>query len=1177
MTIAKLLTYWQDTLHDADLAALKLTQDNHARVSFDDVRAGQINLNSTRALFKLSGENGKSAPDSIDEKLVEVDESKPLSVIVAPITAIKQKQGRDRRSGSTCLLLIPASLDPHGRLLPDAQAPIPWIPRTVLEPTMSPLVLGEVDALDRFLEKNALEYSENDDSVWPPVYNYAWKLFKAVAGNRWKETVNEAGFSLENQAAIVPVESLRGVSGNILKVYEALLGARQYPPLLRTLADLSPAAPEPTLAHAQWRSPSKKHLGSFSSAFSLSVSQREALTNFLTLSTDTILAISGPPGTGKTTLLHSVIASLWTGAAIRQADPPVIVVSSTNNQAVTNVIDSLSGTDESTRWLPIPSYGLYLVNNQKLLSKAEKRGILAANRWDQGFPKSIEDWDFIKRAEHVYLHQAEKSFNKTFETVDDVVSALHSCLVNAAMQLERGIDLGFAIQENLAKKAQVEARYGNLDDFQAYLVRELEANDQAQAYWRALQISWLKHLENEPVLQSLLGFLPSFKRKRLYYRQAFVVEHLPDADVPELRAVEDETAVVTFIEEQMAELKRSANALENQLQTIVSLIQQLAFDIESWEYWKDGAGAHMLDPEQLFVFENADETANNTNLFNWLDTHTRHTLFQLATHYWEGRWLQTAREKELGRSNYRRGQNRQEQEAKWRRYAMLTPCFVTTMHTGPSFFDYYDGSPKPLDSFIDLLIVDEAGQVTPEVSGGMFAVAKQALVVGDAQQIEPVWSIPEPVDIENLRRRSLLAKDSGNDGLRLLREKGLMASSGSVMKMAQSVSPFQIPPRDNVVFERGLFLAEHRRCVPEVIAYCNELAYQGRLRPLRKSITEYPWPHVGYVHIKGKAERFNGSRKNEREALAIVNWLEENQRELEAHYEKPLDDIVGIVTPFAAQKGLLLQLLGSRNLRIGKTGTVHALQGGERPFVLFSPVYTTHDEATRYFFDRGPNMLNVAVSRAKDSFLAFGDMEILDPHRKTPSGILARYLFASPSNELEQVEIPERQTDKKHNEVHLVHTLDRHRRTLARAFESAIERLVIVSPFLSSRAIAADQIGRLTQTAVSKGTNVVIYTDDHLNSYFETPPTESAAKQLHASGAEIRVCHNIHSKLICIDNSIFIEGSFNWLSAERNRDEYARHETSVIYMGAEAPKFIEETLDAIDQRVVHGRTFDFAA
>jgi len=37
-------------------------------------------------------------------------------------------------------------------------------------------------------------------------------------------------------------------------------------------------------------------------------------------------------------------------------------------------------------------------------------------------------------------------------------------------------------------------------------------------------------------------------------------------------------------------------------------------------------------------------------------------------------------------------------------------------------------------------------------------------------------------------------------------------------------------------------------------------------------------------------------------------------------------------------------------------------------------------------------MLNVAVSRAKDSFILFGDTRIFDETKKTPSGVLKKHL-----------------------------------------------------------------------------------------------------------------------------------------------------------------------------------------
>lgn len=55
-----------------------------------------------------------------------------------------------------------------------------------------------------------------------------------------------------------------------------------------------------------------------------------------------------------------------------------------------------------------------------------------------------------------------------------------------------------------------------------------------------------------------------------------------------------------------------------------------------------------------------------------------------------------------------------------------------------------------LYDFADLLIVDEAGQVLPEVAAASFALAKKALVIGDTEQIPPIWSIAPAIDIGNM-------------------------------------------------------------------------------------------------------------------------------------------------------------------------------------------------------------------------------------------------------------------------------------------------------------------------------------------------------------------------------------------------------------------------------------------
>ena len=189
-------------------------------------------------------------------------------------------------------------------------------------------------------------------------------MLNFVTDDAWRERLEKAGYVVTNRAAIINDRQLTGVSGNILRVYEYLLEGDYRPPIYQSLLRPVPEDARPTVPITEWLQPAKSHLGSFNKAFSLSPTQREALYHFFLSPDNSVLAVSGPPGTGKTTLLHSVMASLWLKAAIKGESPPVIVASSTNNQAVTNIIDSLSTIDEIERWLPIPSYGLYLVNTQ---------------------------------------------------------------------------------------------------------------------------------------------------------------------------------------------------------------------------------------------------------------------------------------------------------------------------------------------------------------------------------------------------------------------------------------------------------------------------------------------------------------------------------------------------------------------------------------------------------------------------------------------------------------------------------------------------------------------------------------------------------------------------------------------------------------------------------------------
>jgi predicted ATPase len=135
--------------------------------------------------------------------------------------------------------------------------------------------------------------------------------------------------------------------------------------------------------------------------FPISISQRKSLYTYLE-SNEKVFAVNGPPGTGKTTLLQSIVANKIVESAINGNNAPIILACSTNNQAVTNIIDSFSKSNTKAgnlqgRWLPeIEGYATYLPANGK--TEAELKGINYKKQNGEGLFNRIENYDFLQKA-----------------------------------------------------------------------------------------------------------------------------------------------------------------------------------------------------------------------------------------------------------------------------------------------------------------------------------------------------------------------------------------------------------------------------------------------------------------------------------------------------------------------------------------------------------------------------------------------------------------------------------------------------------------------------------------------------------------------------------------------------------------------------------------------------------
>lgn len=1127
------LKYWRNSLADAD----RLDPDFIKRkpegfcIEYDAI------------------ENGVVPPDIIKQYVSKMNDKKKLifDVMVCPIvTYIKKEHGSHINYNlpeSIAPLWVPALLDVSGTLKPHPRLS-PWICRDYLEPGETEILpVGTIHRVDEYLSTHSI-----NRECWHDYYCFALDMFQSITGWLPLKWTHEQ-YQISGESYLFPSDLVKGTSKSIQDLYSYIEKDQIQSPLLLTFASMESNPPLPSLLDIEAEKLSADHYGQMSNQFYLSNSQRQAIHHVALLNDGDLISVNGPPGTGKTTLLQSVVATSVVHHALQKLGPPVIVVSSTNNNAVTNVIESFGKVNEvgesplAGRWIPgITSYGAYLKSSFKSEeTKSDWFTVMNGVGGGVGYFEKLETRDFVVQATEYYLEKCSQYFSREIQNVDQAVHLLHDELIKKTFEIENIVNTHTVLQE---AKRLIEEKYPEgienaiqeRTDNAERAKEELLRQETLLTEWRMFLLNeewWVPLLLKIPLLKNI-----SIRRKQLRNQYFCSLSQLPN--------FADENQINEWLDHRHNRLKVERDQADERLSEVK---KELADYLEAKNKWDEILNDLFLDENETYL--------------EYLDRTSRYEAFKLAVHYWEGQWLLET-ENMLSDPSYKRNNGRQGRSLFWRRLAKLTPCFVTTLYMLPSFFSAWEGKTHPMYEYIDMLIIDEAGQVLPEVAGASFSLARKSIIVGDTLQIQPVWNIPVTVDIGNTKLYGLQSDSNTFDDLN---NTGILASGGSVMEIARRQTRYSTSESDG-----GFWLTEHRRCVPEIIAYCNDLAYHGKLEPKRNSIPDYFLPHMGYAHIPGTSEKRGSSIENKLEAEVIVSWIDRNKERLIEYYSKDgltrIEDIIAIITPFAPQKRLLMNRLERSGLKGIKAGTVHTLQGDERPIVIFSPVYDSN-HVSGYFFDQSVSMLNVAVSRARDSFLVFGDIGIFSSASSTPSGLLAKYLFAKEENEIKNVDLGDYFNTRYGAPVQHIHELEEHRKFLRDCIQSANEEVHIVSPFLSSAAIKADQLEGLFDEAAKRGVTVTVYTDEALN-YFRNEPKANyvKAKQiLQVHGVQLYLTNRVHSKALWVDSNLLIEGSFNWLSAVRIRtSQWCRFETSMVYRGPDVANMIDNIKEKLEER-----------
>ncbi len=957
--IKEITSYFKSAVASQVNKGIEFKEGNYYQFAFDELINGQIDKGIFEKLSKVS--SGNKEKDSINVIIV----AKTIKTIFD-----SQEKRNSNFEDLTGVYYIPSILKKDGSLHYD-EGKFPWIPREFLQPMIEPILsMGNYKDYDNYMSESIGRIHKIES--WQDYINFAKDIYENVTKAKFSE-FNLLDTELDKHIYILKDDTINATTA-ILKLYDNIIDECKESKLYENFISLDfnkvlPLIPNELLEM-------NKHCGQMGGEYPLSPSQRECINHFTNMTDGEILAVNGPPGTGKTTLLQSIVANMYVERALKKEKAPIIVAASTNNQAVTNIIESfgkinvLGYQNLEERWIEgVNSFAVYFPS-AKSEDNANIKGYHYTNLKGENFISDIESEENILKSKDKLLENYNKYFSDNISNLDACEEKIHTLLCR--------IDL---IRKSLLELFNKLKSYGindkTIEEHLLFLKEEIKDLEDKVSSGILRVEAWRKHFKEMPLLYKLLKFLKSYRIKIEVRNRMFIESE---------ETFLDEYMSLDKIEEKYSYIIKDLKIKLGELQRIYKEIEHIKVQYDD--------NLRILNELNIDIFKGEKKKipVNLEKINEIMDKTLRYIEFWLSVHYYECRWTKgedSLTEKQKGRTF------KNVLDKLYNRLSMVTPCYVMTFYQLPKNFLAYENSKNfYLHNYIDLLIVDEAGQVSPEIAACSFSLAKKAIVVGDIYQIEPVWSVSNALDKSLAMEKGVI---KSKEEYEKLSELGINASNSSVMRVASKSCKY-------MKFEnRGLFLSEHRRCYDEIISYCNDLVYKRKLEPMRgKGVNDKDYkltklPQIGYKQVETEySSKKASSRYNKKEAIEIANWINENFDMIkDAYPEENIKNLLGIITPFKTQVSCITSEINKKipedikkNISVG---TVHTFQGAERRIIIMSTVYGENEGC--YFIDANKSMLNVAVSRAKDSFLVFGNVNSLKNDKGSASGLLKQYIM----------------------------------------------------------------------------------------------------------------------------------------------------------------------------------------
>ena len=743
--------------------------------------------------------------------------------------------------------------------------------------------------------------------------------------------------------------------------------------------------------------------------YPLAINQQAAV-NLALSERSGIFSVNGPPGTGKTTLLNDIISNIIVERAQAiacLADPadafeaPIhavidrkpytiwkpkpllqgyeIVLASNNNNAVENISKEIPARKTvDAQW----QLDYFAALAEPILGLPACWGLCAAVLGRQGqvstffsrFWKKVRDKkapgfnDWLlecmenKAKAQLDWKQAQKAFQSTLKAYN----AIHQPLIDVAKDLDQLHTVTQQLQEiELQQEALVQQQADQEAALKAQegpraLLEERYHDCMAQLkYWKRHRPNcWRRLRANEQYRQWAAGYAKALHAQKAAQQALRKWAGQVQEAQNELREIAQTQQALAG---QIARLKQEAIKLEKYVaqhhkarmgghlpdsafwQQPIEVLQLCTpWHSEELHKWRGALFVAAMNLHRAFIGKAAEQFYDNFSTMNVLIANKK---------TWPGK------EKVF--------------PALWTSLCTVVPVISTTLAS--------IGNLRGLGKEdIGWLLIDEAGQVAPQAAVGAIQRAKRVIAVGDPLQVPPVVNISQSMSKvfrEHYRLNSVW--DVHNTSVQQLADEANIF--GTYIGRVQRIW-------------LGAPLRVHRRCQNPMFEVANTIAYEGLMVQATSSETSelaqllgtHGWAEGSYwIDVTG---RLSGTKHWIKEEGAVV-------LQLLAHMCSIYQQLpnVYIISPFKNIKAEVQKLLWFHKERwitqgisyeevskwIGQSvGTIHTFQGKQADGVILVLGASADSEGALRFATESPNMLNVALTRAKDFCFVVGNHSV---------------------------------------------------------------------------------------------------------------------------------------------------------------------------------------------------------